>query len=120
MRRGGRWARRAAGGGGLGRPPLGSLGLIIAWATALELSGPHHGVVLALLPLLVLLASLAAGRYLGERGLAQLRARLEGAPPRRRPVPSAPPSTSRSRSRPRGGALIASSLAGRSPPRFAG
>jgi hypothetical protein len=100
----------------LAPPPLGSMALILAWAGALELSGPHRGIVLALLPFLLLLASLMAGRYPGERALARMRARLRGKRRRPRPRPSFPEADSHSTWHPRGGALIGSSLAGRAPP----
>ena len=72
-------------------------------------------VLLALAPLLLLLATLVAGRYVGEERIARLAARLR---PRRRrprvarlgcdqPDPVVPP---------RGGRLIAASLAQRGPP----
>jgi hypothetical protein len=99
-----------------GTPRLGALGLIFAWAGALELSGPHREVVLALLPLLLLLASLIAGRYPGEHTLARVRARLQGTPRRPRPQRAVAVATARAVRRPRGGALIGSSLAGRAPP----
>jgi hypothetical protein len=100
----------------LATPPLGAVALIVAWAGALELSGPHRGIVLALLPLLLLLASLVAGRYPGEQTLAQVRAWLQGSPRRARPQRSVAAAASRSGRHPRGGALIGSSLAGRAPP----
>lgn len=100
----------------LGPPPLGAVALIAAWAGGLELGGPHRGILLALLPFLLLLASLVAGRYPGERTLARVRAWLRR--PRRRPRPqrSLAGADSRSAWHPRGGSLIGSSLAGRAPP----
>jgi hypothetical protein len=99
----------------LATPPLGAVALIVAWAGALELSGPHRGIVLALLPFLLLLASLVAGRYPGERTLARVRGWLRGRR-RARPRRSVAAADSRSPRHPRGGALIGSSLAGRAPP----
>jgi hypothetical protein len=99
----------------LARPPLPSLALIAAWAAALELSGPHHGVVLALAPLLLLLASLVAGRYVGEGRLARLRSRCAARRPGRADArPPAPPGSNPALSR--GGPVIAWRLAGRAPP----
>ena len=72
-------------------------------------------VLLALAPLLLLLATLVAGRYVGEERIARLAARLR--PRRRRPHVArlgceqpAPVVL------PRGGRLIAASLAQRGPP----
>jgi hypothetical protein len=72
-------------------------------------------VLLALAPLLLLLATLLAGHYVGEERIARLAARLR--PPARRarvarlgcgqPAGVVPP---------RGGRLIAASLAQRGPP----
>ena len=75
-----------------------------------------NGIVLALLPFLLLLAALMAGRYPGELALARIRARLKGKPRRPRPRCSFPDADSHSTWHPRGGALIGSSLAGRAPP----
>jgi hypothetical protein len=70
-------------------------------------------ILLGLLPLLLLVAALIAGRYPGERLLERMR------PPRRRPVAGGPrPHAARfvrSRSR-RLGELLSRSLAGRAPP----
>lgn len=72
-------------------------------------------VLLALAPLLLLVASLLAGRYVGEERIAHLAARLRSPARRgrvaragrRQPAPVVPP---------RGGRLIAASLAQRGPP----
>ena len=73
-------------------------------------------VLLALAPLLLFLATLVAGRYVGEERIARLAARLRR-PGRRRPrvvllgQPQSTPVVL-----PRGGRLIAASLAHRGPP----
>ncbi len=72
--------------------------------------------LLAITPLLLLVAALLSGRYPGARVLDRLRSGLRphGAASR-----AAPPSLlprSRQPQRPRGAALIAFSLAGRAPP----
>jgi hypothetical protein len=70
-------------------------------------------VLVSIAPLLLLVATLALGRYPGEGVLARARRRR---PPRRR----APSSTAGPAGAPlalvRGGLLVASSLAGRAPP----
>ncbi|MGZ4270790.1 MAG: hypothetical protein ACXVFN_16450 [Solirubrobacteraceae bacterium] len=71
--------------------------------------------LIAIAPLALLLITLLLGRYVGEERIARLAARFR--PPRRRP--SAPPlSSSRATAcaLPRGGRLIAASLAQRGPP----
>jgi hypothetical protein len=71
-------------------------------------------ILLGLLPLLLLVAALVAGRYPGEQLIERMR------PLRRRPVAAAPRPLAarfvRSRSR-RLGELLSRSLAGRAPPR---
>jgi hypothetical protein len=73
-------------------------------------------VLLALAPLLLFLATLVAGRYVGEERIAHLAARWRHPAARRRRVtllgrrPTAPVVL------PRGGRLIAASLAHRGPP----
>ena len=72
-------------------------------------------VLLALAPLLLLLASLLAGRYVGEERIARLAARLR--PPRRRARVARLGCGQRAGVvPPRGGRLIATSLAQRGPP----
>jgi hypothetical protein len=70
-------------------------------------------ILLGLLPLLLLVAALIAGRYPGERLIERMR------PPRRRPVAAEPPPLAlgfvRLRCR-RLGELLSRSLAGRAPP----
>jgi hypothetical protein len=99
----------------LARPPLPSLALIATWVAALEWSGPHHGIVLALVPLLLLLASLVAGRYVGERQLTGLRRRF-AARRRAQGEESAPARPGGALVRSLGGSVIAWRLAGRAPP----
>lgn len=74
-----------------------------------------HSDVLLLLPALLFALPLLAGRYVGEECLARLAAAFVAA--RRRPAGSLP-TTARRRPRPlpRGGHLIAASLAVRPPP----
>ena len=71
-------------------------------------------VLLALAPLVFLLLTLVAGRYVGEERIARLAARLQRRVPRaaRRLAPRPSPSPVL----PRGGRLIAASLAQRGPP----
>jgi hypothetical protein len=73
-------------------------------------------VLLSLVPVLLLVAALAFGCYPGERALSRARQAL-------RVARSAPPSAGRVATSPvlivRGGLLVASSLAGRAPPRTA-
>ena len=88
-------------------------GLTLALAS-LTLVGVHSDVLLAA-PVLVFALPLLAGRYVGEEQLARLAAAFVVA--RRRPaqalVPTARPALHRL---PRGGRLIAASLAVRPPP----
>jgi hypothetical protein len=65
-----------------------------------------------LCPFLVLIAFLLADRYPGERLIASTPERA----PRRRPQATRLPAVSFAALRPRGGRLLASSLAGRAPP----
>ncbi len=99
-------------------------GLLLAMAgvviglMALPLAGVHSDVLLAV-PVLLLALPLLAGRYVGEQRLARLAAAF--APSRRRrPASVLRSGTPRSpRALPRGGRLIAASLATRPPPRLA-
>jgi hypothetical protein len=91
-------------------------GLTLALA-ALTLVGVHSDVLLAA-PVLVFALPLLAGRYVGEQQLARLAAAHVVA--RRRPAPALVPSARRAPRRlPRGGRLIAASLAVRPPPALA-
>ena len=82
----------------------------------LSLIGLHNDVLLCL-PVLLLLLSLVAGCYVGEEGLNRLAAG-PSQPSRRRRAPAPMVTTRRSsfRALPRGGQLIAASLAVRPPP----
>jgi hypothetical protein len=86
-------------------------------ASAVALVVPGLGVgVLFLSPAIVLLASLLSGRYVGEDRLRRLAAAFR---PRRRRRPRAAPASRLLRRRalmPRGGSLVATSLAVRPPP----
>ncbi len=92
---------------------FGLAGLTLALA-ALTLVGVHSDVLLAL-PALLFALPLLAGRYVGEDRLAKLAAAFVVA--RRRPAASLPTTARRSPlAVPRGGRLIAASLAVRPPP----
>ena len=81
---------------------------------ALTLVGVHSDVLLAL-PVLLFALPLLAGRYVGEERLARLAATFLAA--RGRPTASLPTTARRSPlAVPRGGRLIAASLAVRPPP----
>jgi hypothetical protein len=88
-------------------------GLTLALAS-LTLVGVHSDVLLAA-PVLVFALPLFAGRYVGEEQLARLAAAFVVR--RRRPVVALEPTARRApHSLPRGGCLIAVSLAVRPPP----
>lgn len=88
-------------------------GLTLALAS-LTLVGVSSDVLLVA-PVLVLALPLLAGRYVGEQQLARLAAAFVAR--RRRPAAALAPTVRRaSRSLPRGGRLIAASLAVRPPP----
>jgi hypothetical protein len=91
-------------------------GLTLALAS-LTLVGVHPDVLLAA-PVLVFALPLLAGRYVGEEQLARLASAFVAA--RRRPAAALVPSVRRaSNDVPRGGRLIAASLAVRPPPAHA-
>lgn len=73
--------------------------------------------LVALVPLFLLIGSLLAGRYVGEGRIASLAAR-RARPARRRPAPAsgAVPAGRGGTYLPRGGRLVAASLAQRGPP----
>jgi hypothetical protein len=71
-------------------------------------------VLIDLAPVLVLLCVLALGRYPGERAFRRLVARRRAV--RRRLPRAAPRRRDAAALLPRGGALLASALAGRAPP----
>ena len=88
-------------------------GLTLALAS-LTLFGVHSDVLLAA-PVLVFALPLFGGRYVGEERLARLAAAFVAR--RRRPAPALEPTVRWApRSLPRGGCLIAVSLAVRPPP----
>lgn len=91
-------------------------GLTLAIA-ALTLLGVHSDLLLVA-PALVLALPLLAGRYLGEDQLARLAAAFVAAPTRAVRALT-PPAARPSRGLPRGGRLIACSLAVRPPPAHA-
>lgn len=92
---------------------FGLAGLTLAVA-GLTLVGVHSDVLLAL-PALLFALPLLAGRYVGEERLAKLAAAFVAV--RRRPSASLPTTARRAPlAVPRGGRLIASSLAVRPPP----
>lgn len=92
---------------------FGLAGLTLALA-APTLFGVHGDVLLAM-PALLFALPLLAGRYVGEARLARLAAAFVAA--RRRPAGSLRPAARRSPvAVPRGGRLIAASLAVRPPP----
>ena len=87
---------------------------LAAFAVVLVVPGMSTG-VLFLSPAIVLLASLLTGRYPGDERLARLAAAMRARRPRPRPaLPTAPPR--RRVPMPRGGRLVATSLAVRPPP----
>jgi hypothetical protein len=72
-------------------------------------------IVIALVPALLLLGALVAGRYPGERTIASLAAKVRQRTPRRAPV-SIDPIPRAPRALLRAGELLARSLATRPPP----
>ena len=92
---------------------FGLAGLTLMLA-GLTLVGVHSDVLLAV-PALLFALPLLAGRYVGEDHLAKLAAAFVAV--RRRPAPSLPTTARRAPlAVPRGGRLIAASLAVRPPP----
>jgi hypothetical protein len=77
-----------------------------------------HGDVLLAAPVLLFALPLLAGRYVGEERLARLAAAFVAKPRRARSC-AAPPVRRSPRPLPRGGCLIAASLAVRPPPALA-
>ena len=89
---------------------------LAAFPVALIVPGIDVG-VLFLSPAIVLLASLLSGRYVGEDRLSRLAAAFRPHARRRRPRAAAPARRpSRHLPMPRGGSLLATSLAVRPPP----
>jgi hypothetical protein len=94
-----------------------SLALLVAALTALEVVTGGQAGLLYVGPVLLLCAPLVAGRYVGEERLLALANRYAADPPRRGSRVAVP--RTRRRVMPRGGRLVASSLAERPPPRAA-
>ena len=92
------------------RVTIGVAVLAALWLVGLHVGGLETG-LLFLTPAFVLLLPLLAGRYVGERALAPLRAPVRRAAARALRLPR--PAT---RLVPRGGLLVGCSLAGRAPP----
>ena len=91
--------------------------VIVALAVTVVLGGGSIGDLLCLAPALPLLGLVLLGRYVGEDALARWAARRA---PRRRRAATVQTGVRRlSRRRPRGGCLLAASLAERAPPGFA-
>lgn len=89
---------------------------LTAFPVALLVPGLETG-VLFLSPAIVLLASLLSGHYVGEDGLERLVAALRRHEPPRTRTHAAAPLPRRPRAlMPRGGRLVATSLAVRPPP----
>ena len=92
---------------------FGIVGMSLALSALMQL-GVHSDALLAI-PALVFIIPLLSGRYLGEQQLARLAAVFQSR--RRRPAVALLPTILRAgQSMPRGGCLIASSLAVRPPP----
>lgn len=88
-------------------------GLTLALASSMSFG--VHSDVLLIAPVLLFALPLLAGRYVGEEQLARLAAAFDVR--RGRPAPALEPTVRRtSRALPRGGRLIAASLAVRPPP----
>jgi len=89
---------------------------IVAFGTVLYVPGLETG-VLFLSPAIVLLASLLTGRYVGEGQIARLAGAMRCGRRRRHTRAAAPAAPLRGRVlMPRGGRLVAMSLAVRPPP----
>jgi hypothetical protein len=97
------------------RRSLAFAAITVVWLLALELLGVEAALAY-LAPALLILLPLISGRYPGDEALVRVAARRSR--PARRPRQAPPP---RRRRRPetllpRGGRLVAASLAGRGPP----
>jgi len=80
-------------------------------------AGAVHGFVLYAAPIALLALPLVAGHYLGERSIERLAARRAAPRTRRAAAPAAVNASGPGRAFPRGGLLVAASLAERGPPR---
>lgn len=92
---------------------LGLAAFTACWFAGMELAGIQD-VLLHIAPLALVAVPILAGRYPGERFLTAALARKRGHPSAG--SPARPSSPRHFRVLPRGGRLIASSLAGRAPP----
>jgi len=89
---------------------------LVAWLLVHGVGAPFEGLVM-LAPALAFAVPLLAGRYLGERAIERARTARTAAPaPRRRSTAAAPRRRPSLAVVPRGGLLLASSLATRPPP----
>lgn len=88
------------------------LAVALAWAVFLTIIGSPE-VILFTVPVFMLTAPLALGRYVGEELIAVLAKRTR---PARRASGSADPGRFETAANVRGSRLIASNLAGRAPP----
>jgi hypothetical protein len=96
------------------RLPLAFAALTIVWLLGLELLGVEAAVAY-LAPALLILLPLVSGRYPGDEALVRVASRRSR--PARRPPQTQPLRRRRTGALlPRGGRLVASSLAGRGPP----
>ena len=99
------------------RRPLAFAALTVVWLLGLELLGVEAAVAY-LAPALLILLPLLGGRYPGDDALVRLAVRRSRSA-RRPPSPAAPLRRRRAGALlPRGGRLVAASLAGRGPPRL--
>ena len=99
------------------RRPLAFAALTVVWLLGLELLGVEPAVAY-LAPALLILLPLLGGRYPGDDALVRVAVRRSRSA--RRPSPAAVPLRRRRAGAllPRGGRLVAASLAGRGPPRL--
>jgi hypothetical protein len=97
------------------RRSLAFAGLTLVWLAGLELLGVEAALAY-LAPALLILLPLLGGRYPGDEALIRVAGRRTR-PARRPPAAVAPPRRRRADAlMPRGGMLVAASLAGRGPP----
>ena len=91
-----------------------SAALLLAFA-----AGAVGGTLLYAAPVALLAVPLLAGRYVGEQSIERLAARRWPSRARRAAAPGLVAARAAARSFPRGGLLVAASLAERGPPRTA-